>query len=84
MEKIITDEQIEAAWGNANFGEVYSSKTGRREIIRNTLLKCACGYETGRTAKIIAQELGLVTVKWTLTKKGKEYLFAAYSNGTSV
>lgn len=79
VEQIITDEQINTAWGNANFG----SRT-KREILAGALLKCASGYYTGHTAKQIVSELGLVTAKWTLTKLGKRYLFAAYANGVSV
>lgn len=77
---IVTDGQLQHAWGNADFGP---SRT-RREVIANTLLKCASGYSTGHTAKCIAEELGLVTQKWELSKKGKRYLFAAYSNGVSI
>jgi len=80
VQDIITDEQMEKAWGNANFGS-----TDKREIIRNTLLKCASGYYTGHTAKCIVSELGLVyQSKWKLSKLGQQYLFAAYSNGVSV
>lgn len=80
VEQIIADERIEEIWGNANFGS-----TSKREIIRNTLLKCASGYHTGHTAQIIVRELGLVYAsKWTLTKKGQGYLFSAYSGGLSV
>lgn len=77
--KIISDEQMIGAFGNANFGT-----TDKREILRNSLLKCACGYYTGHTATHILIELGLVTEKWTLTKKGQEYLWAAYSQGISL
>lgn len=79
VNELITEERINEVWGNANFGS-----TSRREVLRNTLLKCAAGYYTGHTAKCIVEELGLVTKKWTLTKFGKQYLFAAYSNGLSV
>lgn len=80
VENIVTDEQINDAWGNANFGS-----SPKRDVIANTLLKCASGYITGHTAKCIAEELGLVkSSKWELTKKGKEYLWAAYSGNLSV
>lgn len=78
-EILITDAQIDLVWGNANFGEV-----GRRDLINNTLLKCASGYSTGRTAKCIVEELGLVTPKWKLTKLGERYLYAAYYGGISL
>ena len=80
VEDLVTDKQIDLAWGNANFGETHS----KREVIANTLLKCSCGYYTGHTAKCIVEELGLVTQRWELSQRGKRYLFAAYSGGLSL
>ncbi len=71
---IVTDEQVKLAWGNADFGN-----TRPRDVIAKTLLKCACGYASGRTARVICEELGLVTPGWQLSQRGKAYLFAAYS-----
>jgi hypothetical protein len=79
VEEILTDEQINIAWGNANFGSI-----SKRNVIAGALLKCASGYYTGNTAKCIVEELGLVTKKWTLTKLGKRYLFAAFYGGLSI
>ena len=80
-EDLITDKAIEIAFGNANFGSNYT----KREIINNNLLKCACGYALGRTARYILEELGLVNSKlYTLTSIGNEYLWAAYSGGLSL
>ncbi len=80
--EIITDGQIEHVWGHANFGEYLN--VNKRELINNTVLKCASGYYTGATAKHIVTQLGLVMPgKWSLTKLGKEYLYAAFSNGKS-
>lgn len=79
--EIITDEQIETAWGNANFGDFLN--TNKRELVNNTLLKCASGYHTGHTAQCIVRELGLVGKRWALTKKGQQYLYEAYSQGKS-
>ena len=76
---IVTDAQVELAWGSANFGAIQP-----REVIANTLLKCASGYATGRTARAICEELGLVTEGWQLSQRGKAYLFAAYSGGLSL
>lgn len=68
--KILSDEQINAVWGNANFGS-----RSKREVIRDTLVKVLAGYDTGRTAKVICRELGLIcNKKWALTTKGKKYL----------
>lgn len=76
--KIVTDAEIDAVWGNANFGPC-----PRRQIISDTVLKIAGGYDTGHTALIICQELGLLgrskdPERRTLTKKGKRYLYWAY------
>tara|TARA_R110002073_G_scaffold314073_1_gene486217 strand:- start:557 stop:808 length:252 start_codon:yes stop_codon:yes gene_type:complete len=80
VEDLVTDKQIDLAWGYANFGDNYS----KRDIIANTLLKCASGYETGHTAKCIVEELGLVTKRWELSQRGKRYLYAAYNGGLSM
>jgi hypothetical protein len=80
VQDLVTDKQIDLAWGNANFVGTHS----KREVIANTLLKCASGYHTGHTAKCIVEELGLVTQKWQLSQRGKRYLFAAYSGGLSL
>lgn len=80
VEQIITDEQLNEAWGNANFGERFT----KREVVANSLLKYASGYSTGHTALCICQELGLVTQqgkKTVLTLHGKRYLWVHYSKG---
>lgn len=80
-EDIILDEELSAVWGSADFGEHIC----KRDVVRFALLKYACGYETGRTAKCILSELHLL--KWnpgekeTISDRGREYLFAAFSNG---
>lgn len=75
---IISDTQLDYSFGNANFG----SKS-KRDVIKYSLLKYASGYSTGSTARIILKELNLLTQKETLSKKGKLYLFAAFSEGNS-
>lgn len=75
VEEIISDEELATAYANSNFGALTP-----REVVASTLLKCASGYETGHTAKCIVSELGLVTKQWTLTKRGKEYLYFAYKH----
>ncbi len=79
LQKIISDEELNKVWGNANFGNC-----SKRDVLRSTLLKCASGYYTGHTAKCIVEELGLVTKKWTLTKKGKQYLYESFSSEVDV
>jgi hypothetical protein len=77
--KIVSDEELNMSYANSNFGS-YTP----RDVVKGALLKCASGYHTGHTAKCIVSELGLVTKKWTLTKKGKQYLYYAFYNGTSI
>jgi len=77
LEKIISEIELKKAFGNSNFGNI-----SNRDVLKSTLLKCASGYYSGHTAKCIVEELGLVTLKWTLTKKGKEYLYDAFSIGS--
>jgi hypothetical protein len=83
IEQIITDEQLNNAWGSATFGNV-----DKRELIANTLLKCACGFKTGHTATCIVNELGLTKSpkprQWVLTPKGMHYLWLSYWGGKSL
>lgn len=71
FEEMVTIEDIESVWGNANFGD----NTDKRGIVNDTLLKYMGGYSSGQTATCICQELGLLTKKRTLTKKGGRYLY---------
>lgn len=78
IEEIITDAQLDHAWGNADFGD-----TPKRDIVRFTLLKYACGYSSGKFAKEIVKELGLINEAGRPTKKGREYLYLSFSEGKS-
>ena len=70
---LISDDQINAAWGNANFGDA-----SKRDVIKDALLQIAGDFRTGHTAECILTELGLITSKRALTKKGKRYLFYSF------
>lgn len=77
---MITDEIIEKAFENTNFGSM-----SKRDLVRYGLLKVACGYYNGHTLKRILIDLALINEKsLTLTKEGKKYMYDAFSNGTSV
>jgi hypothetical protein len=75
--EIVTDAELESAWGYANFGD-----TSKRGIIIDTLKKIAQGWSTGHTARCIVADLGLI---WkvnshdALSNKGLKYLLAAES-----
>ena len=69
--QIVSDEEVSAAWGNANFGV----NCDKRNILSDTMLKYASGYSSGYTAMCICKELGLLGKNCDLTKKGKQYLY---------
>lgn len=74
MDKCVrTDEQIDKAWGNANFGP----DANKRAEIAKALGKTARGYSNGYTISCICAELGLigrVNQKLALTNDGLEFL----------
>lgn len=77
--EIITDEQIDKAWGHANFG---AGQT-KRDIIKYAVLKAACGYKNGHTADCIIYELGLTRKTGLLSNKGREYLWECFGKSNS-
>jgi hypothetical protein len=80
IQEIITDEQINTAWGNASFGK----DVLKRDVIANALLKYASEYGTGYTIEQICRELGLITKQCKLNTRGRQYLYEYYRNGLSV
>lgn len=74
-QKIIDDKTLDEVFGDSDFGKLYTN----RQILNNAVLKYASGYETGKTVECICIALGLYTKKG-LTKKGMEYLYAAYNS----
>ncbi len=79
VEDIISDDEIERVHANANFGSMT-----KRDVVNQGVLKCASGYYQGSTSTQIITEHGLVDAKYRLTKKGKRYLWAAFSTLISV
>lgn len=75
---IISDEDIERVHANAHFGSM-----NKRTVVDQAVLKCASGYRQGSTSTAIIKEHGLVTEDYKLTRKGKKYLWAVYSNPPS-
>lgn len=55
VQDIVTDAEINAVWGAANFGIYYT----QRQVIAETVLKCAAGFSTGSTAERITRALDL-------------------------
>jgi hypothetical protein len=72
-EEIITDEEIEIVHANAVFGDM-----PKREVVNLGVLKVAAGFRMGSTATQICSEHGLITKGYSLTKKGRQYLWAVY------
>lgn len=73
LKKQVSTSELRESWANADFGDV-----NPRDIIKDTLLKRACGYGTGRFAVCICVDLKLLTkVNNVLTQKGKYYLYEA-------
>lgn len=82
VQDIVSDKQLEEQFRDTNFGDMST-----RDIIRYSLLKYASGYTTGFTARSILISLELLRPlkrHHALTKKGKIYLFEAFSNGHSL
>ena len=78
--ELLSDDLIEKAFENTNFGSMT-----KRDLVRYGLLKVASGYYNGHTLKSILMELGLIhSQTGNITKLGKQYLYEAFSNGTSV
>jgi hypothetical protein len=72
--EIITDEEIERVHANANFGD-----RSKRAVVNESLLKCACGYHIGSTARRIVAGHGLTKDPChTITQRGRQYLWAVY------
>lgn len=81
VEEIVTDKELDNAYGNSNFGSLT-----KREVLKYGVLKVASGYYQGHTSKSIAQELGLVKKGRDvneLTRKGKDYLWLAFEDGSN-
>ena len=76
----VSDEEIEKAWGNANFGNV-----PKVDVIVDTLKKVAQAWSTGHTAMCIIKELGFVENRNNsigLSDRGLSYLLK-HSSTTS-
>lgn len=76
MEKTITPtkEEIEWEFRGTNFG-----RTDHENLVKNGLLKIACGYHNGRTLTCILSNLDLVNDSGKLTDKGRKCLYEWFS-----
>lgn len=78
MEDLVSDAELDEAWGNANFGGI-----SKREVIRLGTLKCLAGWHQGFTSQAICTELGLINKKYEVTAKGKAYLWLSCASGSN-
>jgi len=72
---IISDEEIDLVHGSAGFAGME-----KRTVVDQALLKCVSGLYQGATSLSIIKKHGLVGKNSRITKKGKAYLWAAFSN----
>lgn len=78
-QELVPMKEIEAVWGNANFGDLRD----KRQIVDETMQKFIGGYAAGYTATEICISLGLLrksakTLEVSLTKKGMKYAFLVF------
>ncbi len=80
LQEMISDKEVADVFHGTNFGAIRD----HRQIIADTLLKIAGDYSTGHTAMRCCEELALLfkrkNNKAVLTKKGRRYLFWAYTS----
>jgi len=78
VEELVSDADLDDAWGGANFGGM-----PKREVIRLGTLKCLAGWHQGHTSKTICTELGLINDKYKVTAKGRAYIWLACAKGSN-
>jgi hypothetical protein len=69
----IYDVEIDTAFKGTDFGSANKLK-----LLEQGVLKRIAGYHCGHTLTQIMIELGLITKKRNVTRKGKEFLFTAF------
>ena len=72
----VTDDEVARAFAGTNFGTA-----NHRKLLVQGVLKRVAGYHSGHTLKTIMQHLGLTTPANGVSKKGREFLFAAFYDG---
>jgi len=72
---LVTEKDMKSVWGNADFGH-----DDYRLVVDSAVLHSAAGYSNGYTAECIIKELGLISPKNRITKKGKTYLFSRFNS----
>ena len=75
LNKIISNKEVDEVFEGTNFGS-----RNPRQMLKEGLLKRACGYYTGHTIKCIMIDLELTNKKQDLTRKGMDYLYECHRN----
>jgi hypothetical protein len=75
-ETMVSQKEIDAV--KADFGSM-----PRLDVVRYGLLKCACGYDQGYTAKRILQDLKLISERYNLTKRGWYCLYEFFKGDSN-
>lgn len=78
VEELVTDAELDEAWGGANFGDMT-----KREVIRQGTLKCLAGWHQGHTSKTMCIALGLINDKYKVTAKGRAYIWLSCAKGSN-
>ena len=78
MMTMISNEEIEEVFANTNFGN-----RNHRKLLEQGVLKIQAGYRSGHTLTTIMQKLGLISIKHTILKKGRKFLFEAFYDNTN-
>ena len=78
---VVDDADIELAFTDTNFGDV-----DRRHLLQQGVLKFQANFSSGYTLTTIMKELGLVTPKGRISKKGRRFLFQSFftQDGASI
>ena len=76
VDKMVTTEEIEKVWGNADFGPISS----KMDVVKYGLLKCAGRWHQGSTAIGILRELKLITNNYALSKRGARCLYEFFKS----
>lgn len=81
VQSVVSNDDLDVAFT----GTTFEGKERRRKALRNGLLKRATGHYTAHTIRKVMIELKLITPSsHNLTTKGKNYLYLAFEDGTSV
>lgn len=81
---LVSDEQMQAAFENTNFGH-----TDFRGLLAQGCIKSLAGWHQGHTLTVILDELNLIswnrqTDKIKVTAKGRHYIWLAFKNRPGV